>query len=518
MHNSASDRSDESPLPPGGLRPPPTIPSSQGLPNKWEILVAVMLGSIMGPLDGSIVNTVLPDITEHFGADISLMQWVPTVYLLTISCLILLYGRLGDMVGYKRVFLIGLGAFIATSVLCGVSQNVWMLIAFRAFQGLAAGMMMSVGYAIVTAAFPPQERGKAMGIYAISIAAGLGLGPTLGGVIADNFSWRYIFFINVPIGLAGLVLGGRVIPGGGRKPGQYLDWPGALIALIFLFSLLLYANRGEEWGWLSIRGIILLVSTGVFGIAFFGIERKAGQPMLNLGLFRNRLFALGNLSALLSFMALYAMIFLTPFFLAFVMDYSILKVGLVMIAAPMATLIIAPLSGVLSDRIGSRWLTVTGMLIAAGALILLSQLDAASGAFDAIWRLAVLGTGTGLFQSPNNSTVMGSVPPMYLGIASGILAAMRNVGMVLGLAVAGGVLYNIAPVTQTMRPGAFGPSEIEEFLDGLHWAYLTGAGLALAAMVTSFLAGNPPKGPGHQSSNASSLLHSSSLKMPVSRP
>lgn len=511
-----SDGSERPSPPPGGLRPP--MPPSQGLPNKWQILAAVMLGSIMGPLDGSIVNTVLPDITEHFRADIALMQWVPTVYLLTISCLILFYGRLGDMVGYKRVFLLGLGAFIATSVLCGVSQNVWMLIAFRALQALAAGMMMSVGYAIVTTAFPPQERGKAMGIYAVSIAAGLGLGPTLGGLIADNFSWRYIFFINMPIGLAGLILGGRVIPSGGRKPGQYLDWPGALTALIFLFSLLLYANRGEDWGWLSLRGIILLASTGVFGIAFLLIERTARQPMLNLDLFRNRSFALANLSALLSFMSLYAMIFLTPFFLVFVLGFSILKVGLVMIASPMATLIVAPLSGALSDRIGSRWLTVLGMLIAAGALILLSGLDEGSGAFDVIWRLAILGVGSGMFQSPNNSMVMGAVPPMYLGISSGILAAMRNVGMVLGLAVAGGVLYNIAPVTQTMRPGAFGPSEIAEFLDGLRWAYITGAGLAVAAAATSFLAGNCPPQRRPQSSNASSSSNSSSLNTPASRP
>jgi len=481
-------------MPPPPKVPPPNLASAppQGLPNKWQILIAVMLGSIMGPLDGSIVNTVLPDITEHFKADIALMQWVPTVYLLTISCLILLYGRLGDMVGYKRVFLSGLGAFIVTSVFCGVSQNVWMLITFRAFQGLAAGMMMSVGYAIVTSAFPPRERGKAMGIYAISIAAGLGLGPTLGGVIADDLSWRYIFFINIPIGIAALSLGSRVIPHGGRKPGQYLDWPGAITALVFLFSLLLYANRGEDWGWLSMRGIVLLVSTAVFGVAFFAIERKARQPMLNLDLFRNRVFALANLSALLSFMALYAMIFLTPFFLAFVLDYSILKVGLVMIASPMATLVVAPASGALSDRIGSKWLTTAGMLVAATALFLLAQLNSSSDAWDVIWRLAVLGTGTGMFQSPNNSTVMGSVPPMYLGISSGILAAMRNVGMVLGLAVGGGVLYNIAPVTQTMRPGAFGPSEIEEFLDGLHWAYIAGATLALASAATSFLGGGRP--------------------------
>ncbi|MBM3133685.1 MAG: MFS transporter, partial [Chloroflexi bacterium] len=399
------------------------------------------------------------------------------------------YGRLGDMIGYKKVFLYGLGAFILTSALCGVSQNVWMLIAFRALQGLAAGMMMSVGFAIITSAFPPSERGKAMGIFAISIAVGLGLGPTLGGVIAEHLDWQYIFFINIPIGIAALIMGTRVIPTGQRKSGQRLDWPGALVALIFLFSLLLYANRGEDWGWLSATCIGLLVSGIVFGFVFFRIERKSAQPMLNLALFKHRLFALANLSALLSFMALYAVIFLTPFFLVFVLHYSILKVGIVMIAAPVATLIIAPLSGALSDRVGPQWLTVAGMLIATVALFLLSGLDGSSGAFDVVWRLAILGTGTGMFQSPNNSAVMGSVPPMYLGISSGILAAMRNVGMVLGLAVAGAVLYNVAPVTQTMRPGAFGAAEIEEFLNGLQWAYITGAILALAAAVTSFLAG-----------------------------
>jgi len=167
--------------------------------NSLLILSAVMLGSFMGPLDGSIVNTVLPDITGYFQTDIALVQWVPTIYLLTISCLILLYGRLGDMIGYKKIFLYGLAAFTVASVLCGSSQSIWMLIAFRAIQGLAASMTMAVGISIVTAAFPPEERGKAMGIYAISIAVGLSLGPTLGGIIAEYSSWRYVFFVNVPI-------------------------------------------------------------------------------------------------------------------------------------------------------------------------------------------------------------------------------------------------------------------------------------------------------------------------------
>jgi EmrB/QacA subfamily drug resistance transporter len=456
---------------------------------KWAILAAVMLGSIMGPLDGSIVNTVLPSITRYFHTDISIAQWVPTIYLLTISCLILLYGRLGDMVGYRTVFLSGLAAFTMTSVLCGISQSIWMLIAFRALQGLAAGMMMSVGYAIVTTAFPPRERGKAMGIYAISIAVGLGLGPTIGGFIAQNLSWRYVFFVNVPIGIAAVFWGYRIIPRGGSKPGQHLDIRGAAAGFVFLTSLLLYANRGDDWGWSAPASLVLVAVALVSGAVFIWMEKRAAQPMLNLSLFANRVFAFANLSALLNFMATYAVVFLTPFYLSIVLEYDVLNIGLVMAASPVATLFVAPLSGIVSDRIGSRPLAFCGMCLSAAGLILLSRLQADSGAMDVAWRLALAGAGAGLFSSPNNSAVMGSVPPVHLGIASGILAAMRNVGMVLGIAVAGAVLYNCAPVTHSMATGTFGEAEVNQFLCGLRWAYITGAGIALAAALTSLAAG-----------------------------
>jgi EmrB/QacA subfamily drug resistance transporter len=423
--------------------------------HKWVILAAVMLGTFMTPLDGSIVNTVLPSITTFFNADISIAQWVPTVYLLTISCLILLYGRLGDMLGYKRIFLYGLAAFTVTSMLCGFSQSMWMLIAFRALQGLAAGMVMAVGLAIVTTAFPPTERGRAIGIYAISIAVGLGLGPTIGGIIAEHLSWRYVFFINIPIGIAALVWGSRVIPQGIRNPGQRLDWYGALTVLAFLLSLLLYANRGEDWGWLSPVSLSLLAIALLSGALFIWIERRSAQPMLNLALFRNRVFSFASLSALLSFMSLYAVVFLTPFYLMFVLQYSVLTVGLIMAASPIVTLFVAPLSGAVSDRIGTRGLAFFGMCICTLGLFFMSGLDASANSFDVAWRIAICGLGMGMFQSPNNSAIMGSVPVFHRGIASGILAAMRNVGMVLGIAVAGAVLYNVAPIAASGQPGSF---------------------------------------------------------------
>jgi EmrB/QacA subfamily drug resistance transporter len=462
--------------------------TEKGLESKWLILIVVMLGSIMGPLDASIVNTVIPSITQFFDAGISIAQWVLTVYVLTISCLILLYGRLGDMFGPKKIFLCGLAAFTVISVLCGLSQNIWMLIAFRALQGFAAGMIMAVAYAIITAAFPPTERGKAFGIYAISIAVGLSLGPTLGGLITEYLSWRYVFFINVPIGICALIWGYRVIPQGVKKAGQHLDWFGALIAFVFLLSLLLYTNRGEDWGWLSLVSISLLAVAVLSGILFIWVERRSEQPMLNLELFSNRVFSFANLSALLNFMSLYALVFLTPFYLTYVLHYSILKVGLVMIAGPVAILLVAPLSGAASDRIGTRGLAFCGMLIAALGLFFLGGLKESSDAFDVIWRLAVVGVGMGMFQSPNNSAVMGSAPVTHLGIASGILAAVRNVGMVLGIAVAGAVLYNVAPITLYLQPSHFSPADIQEFLSGLHWAYISGAIIAATGALTSLLA------------------------------
>lgn len=462
-----------------------TKPVEVSYKSKWTILAAVMLGSIMGPLDASIVNTVLPSITGFFHTEISIAQWVPTVYLLTISCLILLYGRLGDMIGYKRIYLYGLAAFTVTSIFCAFSQSIWMLISFRALQGLAAGMMMAVSFAIITAAFPPKERGKAMGISAVGISIGLAAGPTLGGVITEHLSWRYIFLVNVPIGAAALIWGLRVIPESVKRAGQRLDLLGALTAFIFLLSLLLYANRGESWGWAAPESLVLLAVAVLFGVAFIIIEKKSPQPMLNLSLFTNRIFSFANLSSLLSYMAVYAIIFLTPFYLMFVLHYNVGKVGWVMASTPLATLFVAPVSGIVSDRIGSRGLAFFGMSISALGMYLMSELNLSSGSFDVIWRMAIFGLGVGIFQSPNNSTVMGNVPQGYLGVASGVLAAMRNVGMVLGIAIVGVVLYNVAPVASSGQPGSFNSSEVAEFLSGLQWGYVAGAGMAAAAALAS---------------------------------
>jgi EmrB/QacA subfamily drug resistance transporter len=461
-------------------------------PSKWMILSAVMVGVIMGPIDGSIVNVVLPDIARYFGADYSIAQWVPTIYLLAVCSFILLYGRLGDMLGYKRIFLTGVACFVVASFLCGFSQNIWMLIVFRAVQGLSVAMEMALGLAIVTEAFPTSERGKAIGIYATAIATGLMVGPVLGGLIAQYLSWRYVFFINVPIGAAALVWASRILPSGGRKADQYLDWYGAVATFGFLFTIVLYADRGEPWGWTSGPSIGLLVLAAIFGGLFLFIERRAAQPMVKLSLFGNRRFSLACLSALTSFMALYALVFLTPWYLQDAQGRDVLAVGLIMIASPVVSLFVGPASGALSDRIGVRGLAFLGMAINAAGFVFLSQLDASSGSFEVGWRLAVCGLGSGMFQAPINSAIMGSVPPWHRGTASSMLAVMRNAGMAFGIAVAGAIVYNLAPSSISDHTGHFTGQVLGNFVDGLHWAYLAGAALAGLAGVAALFAKAAP--------------------------
>jgi EmrB/QacA subfamily drug resistance transporter len=456
--------------------------------SKWIILAAVMTGVIMGPIDGSIVNVVLPAISRDLHCDYSVVQWIPTIYLLAVCSFILAYGRLGDMLGYKKIFLIGLASFAIASLLCGFSQNIWMLIVFRAIQGLTVSMQMALGLAIITSAFPVQERGKAVGIYGTAIAAGLMLGPVLGGVIAEYLNWHYVFFINVPIAVGAFTWGVRVIPSGVRKPSQRLDFYGAVMAFIFLFSIVLYVNRGRDWGWFSPECIIVLVIAIIFGAAFIITERRLAQPMLNLSLFRSRRFGFACMSALISFMALYTQVFLTPWYLSDGLGYSVLGVGLVMLASPIVTFFIGPISGTLSDRIGVRGLAFCGMVINAVGLFMLSQLDASAGSFDVGWRLAICGLGSGMFMSPINSAIMGSVPPWHRGIASSILAAMRNTGMAFGIAIAGAIVYNLAPATTSGHIGVFTGNELDAFLNGLHWAYIGGAALALTAGLIALMA------------------------------
>ncbi|MFA5646411.1 MAG: MFS transporter [Candidatus Ratteibacteria bacterium] len=451
---------------------------------RYSVLASIMLGSIMGPIDASIINVALPTITQSFGVGIATAQWVSMIYLLSISSLLLFYGRLGDIVGYKKVYLSGLAGFVIASIFCGFAPTAHSLIFFRAIQGLVAGMMMAVPFAIIMAIFPASERGKVLGINAISISAGLAIGPSLGGFLTSYLGWRSVFFLNIPIGCMALFWGYRIIPELKGHPGK-MDIPGVVTGSTALTAILLLLNRLQSTGF-DFLAIVIFLLAAISSVLFILIEQKAVNPMLNLTLFQNRTFSFANISALLNYMAQYVMVFLTPFYLQRVLLYAPNQVGLVMTAFPFTVMAVAPISGSLSDRIGTRILAFLGAGICALSLFFMHQLSVTSQPSEVVWRLMLFGVGNGIFQSPNNSAVMGSVPRPYLGIASGVLATMRNVGMVMGVAAGGAILYAFVPF-HTLQGATFGGMEKVLFLSGLRHAYLAGAIIAAVASLSSLM-------------------------------
>ncbi|MCL4516236.1 MAG: MFS transporter [Firmicutes bacterium] len=471
-------------------------PAESGAPDtdryKWLALATVGIGTFMAPLDGSVVNIALPHIASSLRATLPTVEWVVMMYLLVISTLLLTYGRLGDMIGHKPVYLAGFVIFTAGSLLCGFSPAIGYLIAFRAVQAIGAGMMMAIGPAIVTSAFPAHERGKALGMNAMVVATALALGPTIGGLLVSTFGWRSIFFINLPIGVFGTIWAWRVLRMNPTVPGQSFDVPGAITIFVALTALLLALSKGQDLGWSSLPIVSLLAAAVVFGALFLLNERRVAQPMMDLSLFENRLFSAANLSALLNFMAQSAVTFLMPFYLENVRHLEAAHAGLVLSPMPLVVLVAAPFSGSLSDKIGSRLLSSTGMAVIALDLGLLSRLGVATPLLLIGALLAIAGLGAGLFQSPNNSAIMGSVPKHRLGIASGMLASMRNIGMVVGVALSGAILTNRLPVhaSRLSAQGLAGDLlQKQAFVLSFHDSFVVAAVLAAIGVLTSLIRG-----------------------------
>ncbi|SHM26985.1 drug resistance transporter, EmrB/QacA subfamily [Caldanaerovirga acetigignens] len=450
--------------------------------DKYKILLAVLIGSLMGPLDGSAVNVAMPTLSEFFKAGMTTVSWVSMAYLLVLSGLLLTYGKLGDVIGYKKLFLRGMLLFTIASIFCGISPLIGILIASRALQAAGAGMMMAVAPAIITTTFPRNEMGRALGFNAVAVATGLSIGPSVGGFLLYAFGWRAIFFINIPIGIAGYFWAKKVLPEGQVLKKATFDVLGASLGFIFLMTILFYISKGQELGWHSLTARMLIAVSIIAFILFIINEKRTSEPMLELKLFSNRTFALGNLSCLLNFTAQYIMVFLTPFYLEKA-GFLPGQVGAIMTAFPLTVLFVAPLSGMLSDRLDSLLLSSAGAIICSIALFLMGKLGYDSSIFDVVWRLMLFGLGNGLFQTPNNSSVMGSAPRNMQGVASGVLATMRNVGMVVGVAVGSGFFTFRNSYYLTMLPYTDGRLADEAFIRALRDAYFLAAFIDILCML-----------------------------------
>ncbi len=403
---------------------------------KWLVLSAVAMGIFLATIDGSIVNVALPTLSTALGADFATVQWVVLSYLLTITTLLAVVGRLADMYGRKRLYNSGFVVFTVGSLLCGLSPSVGWLIGFRVLQGIGAALILALGLALVTEAFPPQERGRALGIAGSIVSIGIVTGPTLGGVIIENLSWHWIFFVNVPIGIVGTYLVWRNIPATRPPGGQAFDFGGAATLCLGLLGILLGLTTGQQEGFTSPQALALFVFGIFFLLALLYIQRRHPQPIIDPVLFRNRLFTVNLVTGLLVFVGLGSGV-LIPFYLETVLGYSVQQVGLLLAVVPIALGIVSPISGVLSDRVGSRPISVLGLAVTLLGYLALSTLSTETTAVGFMLRYVLVGVGVGLFQSPNNSAMMGTAPRERLGVASGLLAMTRNLGQTVGIAVLG---------------------------------------------------------------------------------
>lgn len=448
---------------------------------RWYVLATVSVGTFMATLDSSIVNVALPTISGQLHSNLSTLQWVVTSYLLTISSLLPVFGRASDLFGRKRIYSLGFLIFTLGSILCGLADNIWFLVATRVLQAIGASMLMSNSVAIITAIFPREERGRALGFTGTVVALGSLTGPAVGGLLIGFISWRAIFYINLPIGIIGFLAARLILP---HDPLQGIkekfDFAGAITFITGMISLLLGINNGADWGWTSFPVLFSII----LGIALLGgfviTERKVKHPMIDLSLFKNRPFLMGNLSGWLSFVAMFANTMLLPFYLQHILNYSSSQVGLMMTFFPVAMAIAAPFSGHASDKFGPIALTTGGLVIAAMGLFYYSMLTPSTQFYQIIPGGILTGIGVGMFQSPNNSSVMSSVIPQKLGIAGGINSLVRNLGMVCGIALSVSLFEAWGGVTKPR------PDQIPAFMSAYHSVMLVAMAIALIGAVISF--------------------------------
>jgi EmrB/QacA subfamily drug resistance transporter len=479
----------------------PAMHKSQDPPepsNKWLIFSLVAVGIFMSTLDGSIVNVALPTIMAELSIPLITVKWVVVIYLLTISSLLLSFGRLSDMRGRRWVYSRGLAVFSIGSLLCGLSPGALWLIASRALQGVGAAMIMACTPALVVDVFPIAERGRALGMVGTVVAGGLTMGPALGGMLLQFFPWRVIFYINVPVGIAAALATLRVLKRGSETTSpETFDWPGSTLLVLCFTTLLTVLSRGSEWGYTSPQTLAL---AGVFVVsAFFLIrqETRTRYPIVEPGLFSIRLFSVSIAAAVTLFISLSTITFIMPFYLVNPAGFPAAKTGGVLVIPFFFLFIGAPFAGTMSDRIGSRLLCTLGMCILAFSLLSFTWMPASTHIWPVAWRLALAGIGTATFTSPNSAAAMSAVIPQRRGIAAASVATARNLGMVFGVAVAA-VIFNVsfqqASGGQSLQN--YHPGMEPAFMTGFHHAMLCGAVVAASGAVLSSLRGQEKKGSG----------------------
>ncbi len=509
--------------------------------NPWLVLMVLCTAIFMLLLDTTIVNVAQREIQIGLGASLPQIQWVLDSYILTYAVLLLSLGRMGDVFGRKKLFVIGMAIFTAASALCGAASfigeslglsGVGVLIASRVLQGLGGAFMMPQTLSLITVVFPPEKRGGALGIWGGIVALGAVVGPIVGGLIVTDYAWEWIFLINVPVGIAAIWATRRIVPESvDPTASKRIDLPGLLLSGSGIFAVVYAAIEAPATGWTSPEFLGLVAVGAALLSAFVWWERRAADPMMKIELFAQRNFWVGNVIALAVAFGMLGIFFPMTLFLQGVLGFSPIRAGLTMTPMSLMIMVAAPLAGRLTDRIGARWILVTGLtLMTTGIFFIVSRISLQTDWVALLPALLITGTGMGLTFAPMTAATMKDVPTRIAGSASGILNTTRNVGQVLGIAVLGSVLSSrvganaaaglstvvadaatrdrLVGLAQDSRFEEFGTALPEAqraqlpavygavqqaFVDSLHTTFLVGAAACAVALAVALLIRNPSR-------------------------
>ncbi|MGD9738837.1 MAG: DHA2 family efflux MFS transporter permease subunit [Bauldia sp.] len=450
---------------------------------KWWTLGAVAFALFMIMLDNTVVNVALPAIQADLGIDVAELEWIVTGYALSFAVLMLSGGKLADMFGRRRIFIVGLVIFTLSSFACGFAGSAEVLIGARVIQGIGAAFMMPATLSLISAAFPPQQRGTALGIWAGVSAVALAIGPLIGGLITEHVNWNWIFYVNIPVGILAILAGLVIIrESKDTSKEQRLDIPGLLAAGVGMLALVYALIEGNRLGWGSTTIIALFAVSAVALVVFVILEAVQRVPMFDLGLFRNSTFVGANVCALLLMVAMFGVFFFLSLYMQTILGYTAIQAGASFLPMTCLVIVVAPIAGRLSDRIGPRWLMTGGMTLTAISLFIFSTLDATSNFWSFLPGTILGGIGMASTMSPMTAAALGSVPVDKAGVGSGMLNTFRQVGVSIGIALMGAIF-----ASQETTAIAAGAGPVDAFLAGLNPAFRIAAIIALAGAAIAAL-------------------------------
>lgn len=432
----------------------------------WLVLLTVMVGTLLIGLDRTVVNLALPNIISDFGITVSTASWVATAYIISNAIFVPVFGKLGDLFGNRIIYLWSFIGFIIVSVFAGLAWGFGSLVFFRVLQGLVGAAVYPTAMSLIAKSFAePKARAQALGIWSSSFAASAVIGPLLGGYLVDNFSWRAVFYINLPIGVLGLFMVLLFLPHDRPTERGSFDWFGAVLLAVAISSLVLVLDRGQAWGWLSTASLISYLTAVVFGFLTWWWETRHAHPVIDFKFFKNPVIVSVLAVSFVSFGGLMGAMFLLPVFTQTLLGYNATQSGLLFIPMALMMFISAPLGARLSNRFDPRYTVSAGMLISGIGLYLFRHLDPAMTQLDFVWPLVLFALGLGLGMAPLTNASTTAVPAHEVGMSSGLLNLARNIGGAFGIAIFGTILNNlieanVLTVARASYVSAHTPAEI----------------------------------------------------------